>query len=155
MLIYAKSRLIATAVPQIIPGDMDRKYLAETVIRRDADAEPPRMVSRRVSARCLWFMSVVNNDFWRIHWHRVMHCVSPPKTRRRPIHGGSNPASDHYGRWKCRFCRSKNLPCGIRSLAVKHNPCLSYLWDSNAMLSISHIHISIFLQDYQYLPDRD
>ena len=72
---------------------MDRKHLAETVIRRDADAEPPRMGSRRVSARCLRFMSVVNNGFRHIHWHRDMDCVSPPKTRRRPIRGGSNPAS--------------------------------------------------------------
>ena len=72
---------------------MDRKHLAETVSRRDADAEPPRMGSRRVSARCLWFMSVVNNGFGYIHWHRDMNCESPPKTRREPIHGGSNPAS--------------------------------------------------------------
>ena len=70
---------------------MDRKHLAETVSRRDADAEPPRMGSRRVSARCYRFMSVVNNDFRYIHWHRDMNFASPPKTRRRPIHGGSNP----------------------------------------------------------------
>ncbi len=72
---------------------MDRNHLAETVSRRDADAEPPRMGSRRVSARCFRFMSVVNNGFSYIHWHRDMNCVSPPKARRRPIHGGSNPAS--------------------------------------------------------------
>ena len=54
---------VATAVPQIIPGDMDRRHLAETVSRMDADAEPPWMGSRRVSARCLRFMSVVNNGF--------------------------------------------------------------------------------------------
>ena len=82
-----------TVVPQIIPGDNGSEDLAETVIRRDADAEPPRMGSRRVSARCSRFMSVVNNGFRHMHWHRVMNCVSPPKTRRRPIHGGSNPAS--------------------------------------------------------------
>ena len=99
-----------TTVPQIIPGDMDRKQLAETVSRRagilllqnlhfhrpwwsDADAEPPRMGSRRVSLICFRFMSVVNNGFSHIHWHRGMDCVSPPKTRRRPFHGGSNPAS--------------------------------------------------------------
>ncbi len=64
---------------------MDRKHLAETVSRRDADAEPPRMGSRRVSARCFRFMSVVNNGFRRIRWHRDMNCVSPPKTRRRPM----------------------------------------------------------------------
>jgi hypothetical protein len=45
LFIYAKSSLIATVVPQIIlnlsySGDIDRKYLAETVSRRDADAEP-------------------------------------------------------------------------------------------------------------------
>ena len=112
---------------------MDRKHLTETVIRRDADTEPPRMGSRRVSARCFRFMPIVNNDFKRLHWHRDMNCVLPPKTRRRPIHGGSNPASDHYGWWKCRFCRSKNLPCGIGSLAATHNPCLSYLRDCNAL----------------------
>ena len=72
---------------------MNHKHLSETVSRRDADAEPPWMGSRRVSAWCLWFMSAVNNGFRRIHWHRDMNCVSPPKTRRRPIHGGSNPAS--------------------------------------------------------------
>jgi len=32
-----------TTVPKIIPEDMDRKHLAETVSRRDADAEPPWM----------------------------------------------------------------------------------------------------------------
>ncbi len=72
---------------------MNRKYLAETVSRMDADAEPPWTGSRRVSARYFRVMSVVNNGFMRIHWHRVMNCVSPPKTRREPIHGGSNPAS--------------------------------------------------------------
>jgi len=112
---------------------MNRKYLAETVSRRDAGAEPPRMGSRRVSARYFRFMSVVNNRFRGIHWHRDMNSVSPPKTRRRPIHGGSNPASDHHGRWKCRFCRSKNLPCGIRSLTVTHNSCLSYLRDNSGL----------------------
>jgi hypothetical protein len=39
---------VATAIPQIIPGDMDRKYLAETVSRRDAAAEPPWMGLLRV-----------------------------------------------------------------------------------------------------------
>ncbi len=72
---------------------MDRWHLAETVSRMDADAEPPWTGSRRVSARCHRFMSVVNNGFMRIHWHRDMDCVSPPKTRHEPIHGGSNPAS--------------------------------------------------------------
>ena len=86
---------------------MDWKHLAEAISRRDAGAEPPRMGSRRVSARYFRFMSVINNRFRGIHWHRDMNSVSPPKTRRRPIHGGSNPASDHHGRWKCRFCRSK------------------------------------------------
>ena len=78
---------------QRYPGDMNRKHLAETVSRRDADAEPPRMGSRHVSARCFRFISAVNYGFRRRHWHRDMNCVSPPKTRRRPIHGGSNPAS--------------------------------------------------------------
>ena len=82
-----------TAVTQIISGDMDRKQLAETVSRMDADAEPPRTGSRRVSVSCFRFMSVVNNGFSHIHWHRDMNCVSSPKTRRRPIRGGSNPAS--------------------------------------------------------------
>ncbi len=89
---------------------MDRKHLAETVSHRagvlllqnlhfhrpwwsDVAAEPPWMGLRRVSARCLRFMSVVNNAFKQIHWHRDMNCVLPPKTRRKPIHGGSNPAS--------------------------------------------------------------
>jgi hypothetical protein len=89
---------------------MNRKHLAETVSRMagflllqnlhfhhpwwsDADAEPPWTGSRRVSARCFRFMSVVNNGFSYIHWHRDMTCVSPPKTRREPIRGGSNPAS--------------------------------------------------------------
>ena len=72
---------------------MDRKYLAETVSHRDVAAEPPWMDLRRVSARCLRFMSVANNAFKQIHWHRDMNCVLPPKTRRKPIHGGSNPAS--------------------------------------------------------------
>ena len=54
-----------TTVPQIIPGDMNWRHLAETVSRRDADAEPPRMGSRRVSARCLQFISVVNNGIRR------------------------------------------------------------------------------------------
>ena len=36
---------------------MNRKHLAETVSRKDADAEPPWMGSRRVSARCYRFMS--------------------------------------------------------------------------------------------------
>ena len=65
-----------TAVPQIIPEKMDRKHLAETVIRRDADAEPPWMGSRRVSARCYRFMSVVNNGFRQVNWHRDMNYVS-------------------------------------------------------------------------------
>ena len=60
---------------------MDRMHLAETVSRRDADVEPPRMGSRRVSARCFRLMSVVNNGFSYIHWHRDMNCVSPSKTR--------------------------------------------------------------------------
>ena len=72
---------------------MGWKHLAETVSRMDADAEPPRMGSRRVSARCFRFMSVVSNDYRHIHWHRDMNRVSPPKTRREPIRGGSNPAS--------------------------------------------------------------
>ncbi len=93
-----------TTVLQLISRGMSRRCLAEPVSRRDADVEPPWMGSRRVSARHLRFMSVVNNGFRRRHWHRDMNCVSPPKTRRRPIHGGSNPASDHHGRWKCRFC---------------------------------------------------
>ena len=63
-----------TTVPQIIPGDMDRKQLAETVSRRDADAEPPRTGSRRVPVSCFRFMSVVNNGFSHIHWHRGMNC---------------------------------------------------------------------------------
>ena len=46
---------------------------------------------RRVSARHLRFMSVVNNGFRRRHWHRGMNCVSPPNIRRRPTYtdGGS------------------------------------------------------------------
>jgi len=36
-----------------------------------------------------------------------MNRTQPPTTRRETIHGGSTPASDHYGWWKCRFCRSK------------------------------------------------
>ena len=47
----------------------------------------------RVSVSCFRFMPVVNNGFSHIHWHRDMNYVSPPKTRRRPIRGGSNPAS--------------------------------------------------------------
>ena len=47
----------------------------------------------RVSAGCFRFISVVNNGYRRIQWQRDMNCVSPPKTRREPIHGGSNPAS--------------------------------------------------------------
>ena len=38
-------------------------------------------------------MSVVNKGFRRTDWHRDMNRVLPPKTRREPIHGGSNPAS--------------------------------------------------------------
>jgi len=41
----------------------------------------------------LSIMSVVGNDSRYIHWHQDMDCVSPPKTHREPIHGGSNPAS--------------------------------------------------------------
>jgi hypothetical protein len=62
---------------------MDRKQLTETVSRKDADAEPPRMGSRRVLASCFRFMSFVNNGFSYLHWHRDMTCVSPPKTRRK------------------------------------------------------------------------
>ena len=134
---------------------MDRKHLAETVNRRDADVEPPWMGLRRVSAKCFRFMSVVNNGFRHIQWHRNMNCVSPPKTRRRPIHGCSNPASDHHGRWKCRFCRSKNLPCGIRSLTVTHNSCLSYLWDSRGLMSGYFVVVSGPLIQLLNLPVDD
>ncbi len=47
---------------------------------------PPWTGSRRVSARCHRFMSVVNNGFMRIHWHRDMDCVSPLKTRHIPTY---------------------------------------------------------------------
>ena len=72
---------------------MGREHLAETVSRMDAAAEPPWTGSRRVSARCSRFMSVVSSGFRHTHWHRDMNRVLPPKTRREPIHGGSNPAS--------------------------------------------------------------
>ena len=72
---------------------MNRRYLAETVSRMDADAEPPWTGLRRVSARYLRFMSVVNRGFRGRDWHRDMDRVSPPKSRRKPVHGGSNPAS--------------------------------------------------------------
>ena len=65
-----------TSVPQILSRDMDWRYLAETVSRRDADAEPPWTGSRRVSARYLRFMSVVNKGFRHRHWYRDMNCVS-------------------------------------------------------------------------------
>ena len=70
-----------TAVPQIIFRDMDWKHLAETVSRRDADAEPPWTGSRRVSARCFRFMSVVNNGFRQIHWHRDKKLCIPTRDR--------------------------------------------------------------------------
>jgi hypothetical protein len=135
---------------------MDRRYLAETVSRRDAGAEPPWTGSRNVSAGYLRFMSIVNSSFRYIHWHRGMTFVFSPKTRRElaytdignaditSLHGcnlvgqyrsncrganichpwGIEPLSDHYGRWQCRFCRSKNLPCGIRSQTTDPIPCL-------------------------------
>ena len=70
------AKITATAAPKVIPEDMDRKYLAETVSRRDAAAEPPWRGSRRVSARCLRFMSVVNNGFMRIHCYRDIQAMS-------------------------------------------------------------------------------
>ena len=39
-----------------------------------------------------WSFAVGSNDLFRII-PGDMDCVSRPKTRRRPIHGGSNPAS--------------------------------------------------------------
>jgi len=36
-----------------------------------------------------------------------MNRARPATTRRETVHGGSTPAADHHGRWKCRFCRSK------------------------------------------------
>ena len=120
---------------------MDRKHLAETVSRRDADAEPPRMGSRRVSARCLWFMSVVNNGFGYRHWHRDMNCESPPKTRREPIHGGSNPASMRdtvFG------SDSQSMPLILCGTVVAHPPLILWPW----------ILTPVILQTLQCLDER-
>jgi len=59
---------------------MDWMHLAETVSRRDADAEPPWMGSRRVSARCFRFMSVVGNGFREDLAPRPESCVTAKDT---------------------------------------------------------------------------
>jgi hypothetical protein len=41
--LFQKNGYPDTAVPQIMPGDLDRKRIAEAVSRRDVDAEPPRL----------------------------------------------------------------------------------------------------------------
>ncbi len=71
----ARNLLKHAAVP-LLSRDMNRRYLAETVSRRDADAEPPWTGSRRVSARHLRFISVVNKVFRHRHWYRDMNYVS-------------------------------------------------------------------------------
>ena len=49
---------VATAAPQIIPGDMNRKRLTETVSRRDAAAEPPRMADICSCNICISYIRV-------------------------------------------------------------------------------------------------
>ena len=78
----------------------------------DAGFESPWMGLRRVfggntkvmpRCQCIYLKLLLTNDMNRRYL---------VETRRESVHGGSTPASDHHGRWKCRFCRSKNLPCG-------------------------------------------
>jgi hypothetical protein len=56
----SKAAIINTLQPHK-QESMNRRYLAETVSRRDADVEPPWTGSRRVSARPLRFMSPDSN----------------------------------------------------------------------------------------------
>ena len=62
-------------------------------------------------------MSVVSNGY--IYWHRDMNRVFSPKTRPMLIKLGSSMGA-----------RTLH-PCGLRSLAKTHNPCLSYSWGSS------------------------
>jgi hypothetical protein len=64
-----------TTVPLIVSINMNRKYLVETVSRRDVAAEPPWKGSRRVSTRYFRFISVINNGFRYRHWHRDLDCI--------------------------------------------------------------------------------
>ena len=103
---------------------LDQSFLCITAV--------PQFMSR---CQCMCLKPVYTTDMNRKHL---------AETRREPIRGGSASASDHHGRWKCRFCicpwmdgsramqeqlpRSKNLPCGWRSQQGAPDPCLQVLF---------------------------
>jgi len=68
--IYSKAFIEKNQCCPLTRRDMDWEYLTETVIRMDADAEPPWMGSRRVSIRCYRFMS-------RVHRNTPYPAISP------------------------------------------------------------------------------
>ena len=79
----------------------------KTVSRMDAGFESPWMGLRRVFGGNTKVMPRCQCIYLKLPFTTDMNQSYLAETCREPVHGGSASASDHHGRWKCRFCRSK------------------------------------------------